>query len=154
MVHKLRDGSGVKVTMAPSSTHSMTTRRRRRAVATETPTEASATATATVSATTATASTNDAKKYRDRDAHELFFRPSTIVSMYNNNSSKTKKKKKKPKGWTDKQRAKEAHAHWIMHHGTAQDAKQFLNLKANTDNVTAETIATLLTTMSTNCTER
>ena len=78
MVHKLRDGSGIKITMTPSSTYDAT-RRRRRTTATETPTEASATATATVSATTAAASINDAQKYRDRDTHELFFRPSTIA---------------------------------------------------------------------------
>ena len=64
-------------------------------------------------------------------------------------SHTTKRKKKKGLGLTDKQRAKEAHAHWIIHHGKSSDAVQFMAPKANTNNVSAETIAAL-TLMTTN----
>ena len=63
-----------------------------------------------------------------------------------------KSKKTKRKGLTDKQRVKEAHTHWIVHHGTTQEAKQFLKLKANTNNVSVDTIASL-TLMTTNSDE-
>ena len=139
MVRNLRDGNGVHIVMAPSSTHNMTTRRRRRT--TEAPiTQTSITTAAAAPAVPAT-STANAKKYRNRDAHETFFRPKAAPEKSKTSSKNMKQKKKK--GLTDKQRAKEAHAHWVIHHGVARDAEQFLKLKANTNNVSVETLAAL-----------
>ena len=154
MVNRLRNGDGVRIIMAPSSTHSMTTRRRRSAAAVTTPEEAIATATgpdaaATTLTTTEATTTDSAKLYRARDEREAFFRPTAKPRKYNN----SKNKKKKQVGLTDKQRAKEAHAHWIIHHGAVKDANQFLKQKANTDNVSANTSAAL-TLMITNNTTR
>ena len=65
-----------------------------------------------------------AQTYRARDASELFFRPATKQRAIVR-SSKMPKKKLKPRQLTDKQRAAEAHAHFIIHHGTAADAEKF-----------------------------
>ena len=88
-----------------------------------------------------TSEASAAKKYRERDAHEAFFRPTAVRSQQH--------KKAKKKGLTDKQRVKEAHTHWIIHHDKAQDATRFLSQEANTSNVSAETIGKL-TLMTTN----
>ena len=57
--------------------------------------------------------------------------------------AKVKRKKKKPKGLTDKQRAVEAHAHYIIHHSTAADAARFLRNNGNIKNASIETITAL-----------
>ena len=65
--------------------------------------------------------------YRARDARELFFRPATEQVMRTQwRKTKTKSNKKQHKGLTDKQRAAEAHAHYVIHHGTNRDADKFL----------------------------
>ena len=144
MTRRLRDGNDVKIKITTASTHRMTTRRRRRAA--ETAAEQTRATAAAEPKTAAAIADSNAKKYRDRDAHEAFFRPNNAQPRKRKNR---KKKKTKRVGWTDKQRTKWAHAHWIIHHGTAQEAKQFLQLKDNTNNVPEETIAAL-TLMTTN----
>ena len=69
MVHRLRDGNGVKITITPTSTHNMTTRRRRRAAHATQPTTNAAAAAPTA---TAKNTNNNGKKYHDRDTHEAF----------------------------------------------------------------------------------
>ena len=125
--------------MVPSSTHNMTTRRRRRT--TEAPITQTSTTTTAATPTVSATSTANTKKYRNRDSYETFFRPKT-VSGKSKTSSKNMKQKKR-KGLTDKQRVKEAHEHWVIDHGVARDAEKFLNLKANTNNVSVETLVTL-----------
>ena len=63
-------------------------------------------------------------KYRSRDAHALFFAPATKTR--NRAPSRKKPKPTAPTGLTDKQRASEAHAHYIIHHGTQADAQKII----------------------------
>ena len=71
---------------------------------------------------------SEAKKYRERDAHESYFRPAAVQL---NPKSKSKPNPKKRKHLTDKQRRAEAHAHFILHHGSAADATRFMRSKSN-----------------------
>ena len=89
---------------------------------------------------------SEAQKYRKRDAHEALFRPGTTAAQKKqwakmDNKAKTKKKKKR-KGLTDKQRAAEAHAHFTVHHGSAQEAEKLLRSKSAAS-LSAETTAQL-----------
>ena len=56
---------------------------------------------------------------------------------------KTKVKKAKPKGLTTPQRAAWAHAHYIVNHGTAADAQQFLSNHIRAGNAPLETLKAL-----------
>ena len=58
--------------------------------------------------------TDQAKRYRNRDAHEVFFRPGGAKR----NQPAAKRKKSKPRPLTDKQRAAAARSHWELHHGS------------------------------------
>lgn len=55
--------------------------------------------------------------------------------------AKIKKKKKTKKRLTKKQMAAEAHAHYIIHHGTTTEARKFLRYKNNTKNISEATFA-------------
>ena len=48
--------------------------------------------------------------------------------------------KKKSRGLTDIQRAAWAHAHYIVHHGTAEDAARFMTHPRNIKNTPAEAL--------------
>ena len=61
----------------------------------------------------ATKTVTSTSKYRERDAHEILFRPALTRRK---RTRKTKQDRKKPKPWSDKQRAASARAHWILHH--------------------------------------
>ena len=52
------------------------------------------------------------RQYRERDAHEAFFRPGG-----QRGKQQTVKRKQKPRPLTDKERAEAARAHWDKHHG-------------------------------------
>ena len=93
---------------------------------------------------------SEARAYRNRDAHALFFGPTAARPKP---KIKTKIKKKKKKQLTDKQRQVWAHAHFIINHGTATDARQFLQVKENTRNIDEET-ATALQLMCTDNAEQ
>ena len=134
-VNKLKDSKSSSATGPASSTHSMRTR--------------SQSATTNSSKSTAMATTltkrppnkSEAQLYRERDAHEAFFRPT--LAMPATQQRRTKKKKKKRTELTNKQRAAEAKAHYILHHDSKSDAHLFLDTKANTDNISASTHAAL-----------
>ena len=80
---------------------------------------------------------NETQAYRNRDVHEVFFRPATKQTM-RKRWSKSKPKTQATRGLTDKQRATFAHAHYIIHHGTAKSAAKFMQNKSNTANASAE----------------
>ena len=67
---------------------------------------------------------NSMNRYRDRDAHELFFRP--LSKRASRPQPKPNKKKDRPTALTDKQRSAWAHAHFILHHGSKEAAASFL----------------------------
>ena len=91
-----------------------------------------------------TSNRSEAEKYRSRDVHEGFLRPATIQTKIKRwDNAKTKKRKKESKGLTDKQRRAEAHAHFIVHHGSATNASQFLQIKSNCNNISADTLNSL-----------
>ena len=70
------------------------------------------------------------KLLHDRKIQKDFFRPVYVPPK----PKKLKKAKKKTRVlWTDKQRQAEAHAHYIIHHGSATDAVRFLRGDNNTD---------------------
>ena len=127
--------------MTTASAHLMTTRRRHRVTAEA----ASVTKDAAEVVTTPTTDTNYAatkvKKYRNRDSHKTFFRPG---AKQQSKKLKAKNQKKISTGLTDKQRVKEALTHWIIQHGSASDAGQFMKMKSNTSNVSTETIDSLI----------
>ena len=81
---------------------------------------------------------NGPKRYCARDHHELFFRPAKTRA---DRQPKTKKKSRTVPLLTDKQRAAEAHAHFILHHGSELDAARFLQANAR-----ARSISTMTTT--------
>ena len=58
--------------------------------------------------------TTAATKYRQRDAHEAFFRPSAPGVK---KVPAPKKKRNRPNHWTNKQRQAYAREHWELHHG-------------------------------------
>ena len=91
-----------------------------------------------------TTTRNTAAKYRRRDAHEALFRPTQAqTARQPKRKAKTGTKGLEKKGLTDKQRATEAHAHFIIHHGTIAEAARFLQDKRNTVNASTTTISTL-----------
>ena len=90
-----------------------------------------------------------AKLYRVRDQHEAFFRTTLKAPPQLSKRKNKKKKKTAGLGLTTKQRQKEARAHYIIHHGTAKDAKLFLNGTTNTNNIAAETHAALTLMLTT-----
>ena len=84
---------------------------------------------------------DEPKRYRARDCHELFFRPK---KAQNNKNPKFKKKTSKPApSLTDKQRSAEAHAHYILHHGSTPDAAHFLQKNARARNISTTTATAL-----------
>ena len=91
-----------------------------------------------------TTSSKTAKRYRERDAYELFVRPAQKQTQKNKTLKPRKKTNAKSKatGLTDKQRAAEAHAHYVIHHGAEKDAAKFLQ-HPRIRNVCAATLATL-----------
>ena len=85
------------------------------------------------------------KKYRARDAHELLLRPTNEKNAVDRwlKMKKPKRNKKPPKGLTDKQRVGEAHAHFIIHHGSRGDAMRFLNTNPRAASISATTLKKL-----------
>ena len=69
-----------------------------------------------------------AKAYRERDAKQTFLKPASKQEQKRRwEKVKVKKRRiQKSKGLTHKQRAAEAHAHYLIHHGSAQEASRFL----------------------------
>ena len=61
---------------------------------------------------------SQAQKYKDRDAHQSFFRPKTKQETVSKQQEKKKNKKKQRKAW--------AHEHYIVHHGSTTEASLFL----------------------------
>ena len=90
--------------------------------------------------TKAPSSANAMKKYRSRDAHALFFGSTTSTRA--KMQCRKKPKPVKPKGLTDAQRAAEAHAHYIINHGTEADAEKFIKHR-RIRNVCTDTLSTL-----------
>ena len=78
-------------------------------------------------------------RYPQRDAHERFFRP---LHHQKQKVQKSKPKEKK-RSLTTKQRAAWAHAHYILHHGTATDAANFLENHNKVSNTSGPTISKL-----------
>ena len=93
------------------------------------PADAETTVATTAPTTTATrnrSKVTEARKYINRDEHESFLRPVTKEARKKRWVRTSKKKKKKPRGLTDKQRAAEAHGHYLVHHGTTAEVRAFL----------------------------
>ena len=92
------------------------------------------------------AKASDAEEYRKRDEHETFLRPATKQAQkkrWERENKKSKsKKQKKDRGLTDKQRAAEAHAHFIVHHSTVTTTKTLLRSE-RAASLSAETIEQL-----------
>ena len=88
------------------------------------------------------AKASDAKKYRDRDVYSSFFWPAAQQSKSKPKYT-SKSKPKKRQHLTDKQRQSEAHAHFILHHGSAADAARFMHLPSNVKNTSDETLTAL-----------
>ena len=85
---------------------------------------------------------SEATKYRRRDAHEILLRPKAKSKPKKKSAdakatAKTKKGKKREQ-WTDKQRRTWALAHHIYNHGTATEAKKFLQSDNNRRNISDE----------------
>ena len=96
---------------------------------------------ATSTSRTKKSSKSDVAKYRTRDAHATFFGSKLKATRVQQQRAK---KKAKPTGLTTKQRAAEAHAYYIINHGNAEDAKNFLCSKSNNANIAAGTHAALM----------
>ena len=58
-----------------------------------------------------------ARRYRERDAHEVFFRPCATGGVRVRQKMVNSRKHPKPRPLTNKQRAIAARAHWDLHHG-------------------------------------
>ena len=93
----------------------------------------------------ASSNNNQAKKYVMRDAHAMFFKakPTKRAKMQEKKAKTAKEKKKKPTTLTNRQRAAEAHAYFIIRHGTTADAIQFLSSNPSARHTTASTQAQL-----------
>ena len=76
------------------------------------------------------------KKYRARDTHECFFRPTAKPKK---TLPQAKRATVQTRPLTDKQRAAEAHAHYIIHHGNNQDAACFLETNVRARHITFAT---------------
>ena len=131
-VQTLRNGSGNSVDGKPAdSVHIMRTHSMARKQTASNPITMTATRTSTTTRT-------ETQKYRSRDAHAALFRPKLKAAQ----PKQRRAKKQKQKELTDKQRIAEARSHYIIHHGTVQDAEQFLGSKTNNNNIAADTNTT------------
>ena len=77
-----------------------------------------------------TAAVKAAKRYRERDVHEAFFRPRLRCPGRANKRKSPSRKQARP--LTAKERSAAALAHWQLHHGSDSNPTQ------HTDNITAQ----------------
>ena len=79
-------------------------------------------------------------RLRVRAAHKRLFAPK---SGQTSRPTPVKTKVQKPRPMTNKQRAAEAHAHFIIHHGSRQDAAGFLKSNTRARHIRPATVAML-----------